>query len=64
VSHSYAAWFSAYLASLLTSVLATCVQAGLKALEYLVALQEHRQDVFTNPGAWLPWTYPTAVVPP
>ena len=60
----YATEHSAYIASLLTSVIATCVQAGIKALEYLVALPEHRQDVFTNPGAWLPWTYPTAVVPP
>jgi hypothetical protein len=60
----YATEHSAYIASLLTSVIATCVQAGINALEYLVAVQEHRQEVFANPGAWLPWTYPTAVVPP
>jgi hypothetical protein len=60
----YATEHSAYIASLLTSVIATCLQAGVNALEYLVALQEHRQEVFTNPSAWLPWNYPAAAVPP
>jgi transposase len=59
----YATEHSAYIASLLTSLIATCVQAGVNALEYLVALQDHRQAVFANPAAWLPWTYPTALVP-
>lgn len=59
----YATEHSAYIASVLTSVIATCVQAGVNALEYLVAVQEHRQDVFANPGAWLPWNYPPASVP-
>jgi transposase len=59
----YATEHSAYIASLLTSVIATCVQAGVNALDYLVAVQEHRQEVFAHPGAWLPWTYSTAVVP-
>lgn len=60
----YATEHSAYIASLLTSVIATCLQAGVNALEYLVALQEHRQEVFANPSAWLPWNYPVAAVPP
>jgi transposase len=60
----YATEHSAYIASLLTSVIATCLQAGVNALEYLVAVQEHRQEVFANPSAWLPWTYPAALVPP
>jgi hypothetical protein len=59
----YATEHSAYIASILTSVIATCVQAGVNALEYLVAVQEHRQEVFANPGAWLPWNYPAALVP-
>ena len=59
----YATEHSAYIASLLTSIIATCLQAGVNALEYLVAVQEHRQAVFANPGAWLPWTYPAAFVP-
>lgn len=48
---------SAYVASVLTSLIATCVQAGVNAVEYLVALQEHRPAVFLNPAAWLPWNY-------
>jgi hypothetical protein len=60
----YATEHSAYIASLLTSVIATCLQAGVNALEYLVAVQEHRQEVFANPSAWLPWNYPAPAAPP
>jgi transposase len=59
----YATDHSAYIASLLTSVIATCVQAGVNALEYLVAIQNHRQEVFAHPDAWLPWNYAAATVP-
>jgi transposase len=59
----YATEHSAYIASLLTSVIATWVHAGVNALEYLVAVQEHRQEVFANPSAWLPWNYPAALAP-
>jgi hypothetical protein len=59
----YATEHSAYIASLLTSVIATCVQAGVNALDYLVAVQEHRQEVRANPGAWLPWNYLAALGP-
>lgn len=59
----YATEHSAYIASLLTSVIATCLQAGVNALDYLVAVQEHRREVGANPGAWLPWNYPAAPVP-
>ena len=52
-----------YIASILTSVIATCVQAGVNALEYLVAVVLHRHEVFANPGAWLPWHYQAALVP-
>jgi hypothetical protein len=48
---------SAYIASVLTSLIATCVYAGVNAVEYLVALQEHRAEVCADPAAWLPWTY-------
>ena len=59
----YATEHSAYIASILTSVIATCVQAGVNALDYLVAIQEHRQEVFANPRAWLPWNYEATLVP-
>jgi len=55
---------SAYIASVLTSLIATCLQAGVNALEYLVALQEHRTEVFADPAAWLPWTYQGSLAPP
>jgi hypothetical protein len=53
----YKSEHSAYIASVLTSLIATCLQAGVNAVDYLVALQEHRREVFADPGAWLPWTY-------
>ena len=48
---------SAYIASVLTSLIATCIYAGVNAVEYLVALQENRREVFADPAAWLPWAY-------
>ena len=53
----YATAHGAGVASLLTSLIATCVQAGVNALDYLVALQLHRHAVFRQPAAWLPWNY-------
>jgi transposase len=55
----YATPHSAYVASLLTSLIATCLQAGVNAMNYFVALQEHRSAVFANPADWLPWTFQT-----
>ena len=60
----YATEHSAYIASVLTSLIATCMQAGVNALDYLVALQEHRREVFADPGAWLPWNYQATRSPP
>jgi transposase len=56
--------YSAYIASMLTSLIATCLHAGVNALEYLVALQENRPAVFRDPAAWLPWNYHTHLAPP
>jgi transposase len=60
----YATEHSASMASLLTSLIATCLQAGVNALEYLVALQENRTAVLRHPAAWLPWTSQANHVPP
>jgi hypothetical protein len=46
----YRSTHSAYIASVLTSLIATCVYAGVNAVEYLVALQEHRGEVCADPG--------------
>jgi hypothetical protein len=59
----YASSHSATVASILTSLIATCVQAGVNALDYLVALQTHRPAVFRQPAAWLPWNYHEALAP-
>jgi hypothetical protein len=53
----YKSSHSAYIASVLTSLIATCLYAGVNAVEYLVALQEHRHEVVAEPAAWLPWAY-------
>jgi transposase len=55
---------SAYIASVLTSLIATCLYAGVNAVEYLVALQEHRHEVFLDPAAWLPWVYASSRASP
>ena len=60
----YATDSSAYIASMLTSLIATCLHAGVNALEYLVALQEHRTAVFRDPAAWMPWNYQVNLAPP
>jgi len=62
----FATEHSAYIASMLTSLIATCLHAGVNALEYLVALQEHRAEVFADPEAWFPWNYHAhlALAPP
>jgi transposase len=53
----YKSTHSAYIASVLTSLIATCLYTGVNAVEYLVALQEHRREGFVDPAAWLPWAY-------
>jgi transposase len=60
----YATDYSAFIASMLTSLIATCLHAGVNALDSLVALQEHRPEVFRAPEAWLPWNYQANLVPP
>ena len=60
----FATEHSAYIGSVLTSLIATCLHAGINAVDYLAALQEHRHEVFADPGAWLPWTYQDSRSPP
>ena len=59
----YANAHGACVASILTSLIATCVQAGVNALDYLVALQTHRHAVFRQPAVWLPWNYQENLAP-
>ncbi len=56
--------YSASIASVLTSVIATCISAGGNVLDSFVALQEHRAEVCADPSAWLPWTFQANLAPP
>jgi len=47
----------AFVGSMLTSVIHTCVMAGENPVDYLVALQKNKKALFKTPGDWLPWTY-------
>lgn len=60
----YRSEHSAYIASVLTSLIVTCIYAGGNVVDYFVALQEHRAEVFADPEAWLPWTYCTSRASP
>jgi transposase len=60
----YKSEHSAKIASVLTSLIVTCIYAGVNAIDYFVALQEHRAEVFADPSAWLPWTYQASLAPP
>jgi transposase len=55
---------SADIASVLTRLIATCLYVGGNAVEYLVALQEHRGEVLADPAAWLPWVYASSRASP
>jgi transposase len=56
--------YSASIASVLTSLIATCIYAGINVLDSLVALQEHRAEVFADPSASLPSTSQAPLAPP
>ena len=49
--------FGALVGSILTSIIKTCAESGENPLDYLVALQEHKQRVRENPENWMPWNY-------
>ena len=48
----YATEHSAYIASMLTSLIATCLHAGVNALEYLVSADLLSQGMFRWPLRW------------
>jgi transposase len=60
----YRSEHSADIASVLTSLIVTCLYAGGNVVDYFVAVQEHRAEVFVDPEAWLPWTYCTSRASP
>jgi hypothetical protein len=54
----------AYVASLLLSLIATCELAKKNPVQYLIALQENKSDVFKHPDLWLPWNYESTLTNP
>lgn len=54
----------ALVASLLTTLIATCQLAGKNPVRYLMALQDYKSDIFKNPEAWLPWNYESMLTLP
>lgn len=47
----------AKIADILMSVMETCVLNNVNPYNFLIAIQEYREDVFKNPKLWLPWVY-------
>ena len=48
----------------LTRLIAPCLQAGVQAVEDLVALPEHCREVLAEPAAGWPWSYPSSRASP
>ncbi|MER2491639.1 IS66 family transposase [Catenovulum sediminis] len=45
------------IGDVLTSLIATCVEAGANALEYLTVLQRESEQIRLTPELYLPWNY-------
>ena len=52
----------AYVAAMLLSIIATCELANKNPVHYLVALQDHKSNVFKDPKLWLPWNYESTLM--
>ena len=53
----YKTEYGAMIGGVLTSIIYTCALAGTNPLNYLIALQEHKNQIVKEPEAWLPWNY-------
>ncbi len=49
--------YSADYGSRYMSLIATCHMHQVDAINYLTQTQKHEDDIWANPGAWLPWNY-------
>jgi transposase len=47
----------AKIADILMSVMETCVLNKVNPHDFLIAAQEYQDDVYQNPGLWVPWNY-------
>jgi transposase len=53
--------WGALVGDLFMSIIHTCVLAKEDPFDYLVAIQEHRDEVSERPGDWMPWNYRKAL---
>jgi hypothetical protein len=53
----YKTEFSAFVGSVLTSVIATCDKNGINPFHYLESVYIHQDAVVKEPEEWLPWNY-------
>jgi hypothetical protein len=58
----YKTEFGAFVGSLLTSIIQTCVMANENPFNYLVVLQQNKKELFKAPQDWLPWNYRQTLV--
>ena len=56
-SYFYRTLAGAAISDIITSVIATCVSAQVNPFEYFNLIQQHHDQVKSNPQAWLPWNY-------
>ena len=54
----------AKIADILMSIIETCILNRINPYNYLIALQEHTDQVWKNPKLWLPWNYAKSIAPP
>jgi transposase len=45
------------IGGVLTSIIYTCALSGVNPLNYLIALQEYKDQIVKEPERWLPWCY-------
>jgi len=53
----YKTEYGAMIGGVLTSIIYTCALSGINPLNYLIALQENKNQIFKEPERWLPWCY-------
>lgn len=56
-AHFYKTLAGAAISDVITSVIATCARNQVNPFEYLIAIQQNRDQVKATPTAWLPWCY-------
>ncbi len=53
----YKSCYSASVGGMLTSLIYTCYLAKENALDFLIALQQNKNEVMDAPHLWLPWNF-------